>query len=103
MSKVFTDQVNKTKMLITGMKNKSGLVKHRGLDDAFINQLETDTNLAASYNEELERLKSQVREKTRQANAKLIEVKNQVKAAKKVIKSDFDQTKWHEFGIADKR
>jgi hypothetical protein len=103
MSKVYSDQVAKTQLLLTGLKKNVELLKNKGINNEFISRLEADNRLAATYNDENDKLKADVRTKTRQANAKLNEVKRQVQEAKKVIKRDFEKTQWQDFGLQDKK
>ena len=101
--KVISKQINKTQRLITGLKNKAELVKNKGIDEKFVAQLEMDTNFVRINNEESDKLKTEARSKAKQANLRLIEVKIQVKKAKKIIKQNFEQSRWREFGIFDAR
>ncbi|BEG98763.1 hypothetical protein [Bacteroides sedimenti] len=103
MSKTYSEQITKVQLLTTGLKKNIELVKNKGLDEHFISKLEAEIVLAAGYNKETEQLRIDLRKKTIQANQKLAEVKQMVKEAKKVIKGDFAQTQWKEFGIIDKR
>lgn len=103
MSKTYSEQITKVQLLTTGLKKNIELVKNKGLDEHFIRKLEAEIVLAAGYNKETEQLRIDLRKKTIQANQKLAEVKQMVKEAKKVIKGDFAQTQWKEFGIIDKR
>lgn len=103
MSKVYSDQIVKAQSLVYGLKRNLELLKSKGINKEFISKLEADNNLALSYDEENEKIKADLRAKARRANAKLNEIKAQVKAAKKIIKNDFDKSKWEQFGIADKR
>jgi len=103
MSKVISDQIEKTQTILTGLKNKTDILKNKGLDDAFINKLNADNKLMATYNEELDRLKADLKAKTIQTNRKMMEIKTQIREAKKIIKKDFLQHQWKEFGITDKR
>ncbi|MCE5346734.1 MAG: hypothetical protein LLG13_10670 [Bacteroidales bacterium] len=103
MSKVYSDYVAKAQLLSAKMKKNVAQLKNKGIDEQFISKLESDNGLAATYNEEIDKLKADIKTKTRQANIKLNEVKRQVKEAKKIIKSDFDKKSWPEFGISDKK
>jgi surfactin synthase thioesterase subunit len=103
MSKVNSEQITKTQLLVAGLKKNVELVKNKGIDEQFISRLEADCKIAAAYDEENDKLKEQLRAKTRLINSKIDEIKEQVANAKKVIKKDFDQTRWLNFGISDKR
>ncbi|MDP4187908.1 MAG: hypothetical protein Q8907_12165 [Bacteroidota bacterium] len=101
--KIFSDQTYKTQVLINGLKNKIELVKNKGLDENFIARLEESNNVIKVENEQIDKLKTEAKSRTRQANQRLDEVKTQVKKAKKIIKLNFDQSHWKDFGITDKR
>lgn len=101
--KVFLEQINRTQRLIAGLKDKIELVREKGLDEKFIAQLEADNNFIATNNEDIDKLKAEAKTKVRQINTRLIEVKIQVKKAKKIIKQNFEKGRWKEFGISDIR
>lgn len=103
MSKVISEQIEKTQMLLNGLKGKIDSLRNKGLDEVFIDKLKTDNHLLATYNEELDKLKAELKSKTIQTNRKVMEIKNQVKEAKRIIKRDYLQQQWKEFGITDKR
>lgn len=90
-------------MLLNGLKGKIDSLRNKGLDEVFIDKLKTDNHLLATYNEELDKLKAELKSKTIQTNRKVMEIKNQVKEAKRIIKRDYLQQQWKEFGITDKR
>jgi len=56
-----------------------------------------------SLNNEQEKLKSDLTAKTDELEAKLKELGKQVSDAQKIVKMDFDQSRWKEFGIDAKR
>lgn len=103
MSKIYSQQVAKIQSLVTGLKGNVELLKNKGLDAGFISKLESANNLASGYNQECDRLKAELRTKTTLSNAKLNEVKRMAREAKKIIKRDYDKSRWPEFGIADLR
>jgi len=103
MSKIISEQIEKTEMLLNGLRSKAELIKDKGLDEEYVNKLNSDNKLMATYNEELDKLKAELKAKTIQANRKMLEIKTQVREAKRVIKRDFLQNHWKEFGIIDKR
>lgn len=57
----------------------------------------------AVMSNELDVLREVVKLKASAANAKLIELTQQLQLAKQVIKTNFEQLSWVNFGIADKR
>lgn len=103
MTKVNSEKIAKTNLLLTGLKKNALLLKNKGIDEHFINKLENDNSIAATYDEEKDKLKAEVKAKTVQANSKLNEIQRQVNEAKRIIKRDFDKSKWLDFGITDVR
>lgn len=101
--KIYSEQVSKTQELIAGLKKEINLVKNKGINEEYIGRLEADNKLIASYNEDIDKLKAATKEKSREAARKLIEVKVRVKEAKKIVKQNFNQDSWKEFGIKDRR
>lgn len=57
----------------------------------------------AAMSKELEALREVVKQKASAANAKLTELTQQLQLAKQVIKTNFEQLSWVNFGIVDKR
>lgn len=57
----------------------------------------------AVMSNELDVLREVVKQKASAANAILIELTQQLQLAKQVIKTNFEQLSWVNFGIADKR
>jgi hypothetical protein len=103
MSKINSKELEKGRLLLTGLKNNIKLVENKGLDNVFINQLESEINMTSAYNEECEKLKAEMKVKIRQMNLKMNELKNVIKTAKKIIKQDFDKSQWSRFGLSDLR
>lgn len=103
MSKVYSDQIEKVHLLLAGLKKNLNLVKDKGLDEAFIKQLEADARVAEDFNNKNDELKAELKTNIRKVNVKLEDIKEQVKKAKKVIKLSFSQESWVGFGVHDKR
>jgi hypothetical protein len=103
MSKIFSEQTEKNRQLITGLKNNLSVLKPKGLDEDFIKQLESDNNLLMAYNDENGQIRADLKAKINRANRKLEDTKTQAGYAKKIIKRDFEQDRWQYFGINDKR
>ena len=102
-TKTYAEQINKAQVMLAGLKGNAGLLARRGLDEAFLNKLESNHSLAVAFNNEQEKLKSDLVTKTTQLDAKLAELAEQVSEAQKLVKMDFDQSRWKEFGIDAKR
>ena len=73
------------------------------MDDQFINKLDVNRNEAAALNDQQEKLKADLKTKTAELDAKMAEMDKAVTEAKKIVKLDFPQEQWKQFGIEDKR
>ena len=93
----YADQISKAQVMLAGLKGNVQQVARRGLDEAFLTKLEADRSLAVSLNDEQEKLKSDLTSKTDQLEAKLADLGRQVSEAQKIVKMDFDQSRWKEF------
>lgn len=103
MSKTYSDQVQKAELLVAGLKKNFELVKTRGISMEQIERLEKAATQAALMNREVETLREEVSLKAGAANKKLTGVKNDMQNVKQIIKRCFDQEKWQDFGVMDKR
>ena len=66
-------------------------------------KLGADHDLALVLNNEQEKLKADLVNKTAELEAKLAELASEVSETQKIVKMDFDQSRWKEFGIDAKR
>lgn len=103
MSKVFSENINKTALLIKGLRENIDLVSDKGIDEKVIDVLEEENKLLEGFNRELDQLRLELRTKSRKANMQLLALKKHVKEAKKIVKTNFEHNKWKKFGIVDKR
>ena len=99
----YAEQISKAQVLISGLKANADQIARRGLDEAFVTRMETSRNDATALNDEQERLKAALKMKTAELDAKLVELDLQAAEARKIVKMDFPQNQWKEFGIEDKR
>ena len=102
-TKTYAEQINKAEVMLSGLKGNAEQVARRGLDQAFQDKLGADHDLAVVLNNEQEKLKADLVTKTDQLEAKLAELASEVSEAQKIVKMDFDQSRWKEFGIDAKR
>ena len=103
MSKVYTEKVEKALSLAEGLKRNFDKVKGYGITDEQIQDLVKIANETAEMSAELDALREVVKEKASAANAKLTELTDGLRCAKQVVKLNFEQTSWLDFGIEDKR
>lgn len=103
MSKTYSDQVQKAEMLVTGLRKNFEQIQPFGISLEEIKRLETTAAEASQMNREVEVLREEVSRKAAAANKKLTEVKNSMQNLKQIIKHNFEQEKWVNFGMPDKR
>ena len=103
MSKTYLNQVEKTEMLVNGLSNNQTLVRNVGISDEQVAELSQIAAEAEVLNKAVDDLRAELSVKTREANRKLVEVREKTLAAKRVIKRSYEPERWKEFGILDKR
>jgi hypothetical protein len=101
--KSFGDKMNDVNVMITGLKGQISRVSRRGITEEFINNLEGNMNDARKLDTEQEKLKADLKKKTAQLDEMVVALNKMMDEAKKVVKLEFDQEEWKEFGITDKR
>ena len=103
MSKVYSEKVMKAQSLAEGLKRNFDKVKGFGITDTQIGQLIALAEETSVMSEELDGLREVVKQKASAANAKLTELTDALRDAKQVVKTNFEQPIWIDFGIEDKR
>jgi hypothetical protein len=99
----YAERISDAQVLVSGLRANSTQLMRRGLDMPFIDSLEMSRAAAATLNDQQEKLKADLKSKTAELEAKLAEIDSQMTEAKKIVKLDFPQSQWKEFGIEDKR
>lgn len=103
MSKTYSDQLNKAKVLVAGLKRNYEQIKNRGISLEELNNFGNAISEAEKLNSEVERLRLETSEMVAQANRKLITVKDKALEFKRIVKRYNDISKWTDFGVMDKR
>ena len=103
MSKTYLNQVEKTKMLVNGLSDNQTLVRNVGISDEQVAELSQIAVEAEVLNKAVDDLRAALSVKTREANRKLVELREKTLAAKRVIKRCYEPERWQNFGILDKR
>ena len=101
--RTFAEIVNKSRLMIAGLRNNSPEVTKRGIDPSFVSQYESELQELERLDAEQERLKAELKLKTEETLAKRKQVENKLSEAKKVVKLSLPQAQWVEFGMEDKR
>ena len=99
----YAEQISGAQVMVAGLRSNANQVNRRGIDDQFINKLDSDRITAATLNDQQEKLKADLKSKTAELDAKMAEMEKGVTEAKKIVKMDFPQDQWRQFGMEDKR
>lgn len=103
MSKTYSDQLDKAKVLIAGLRRNYEQIRNRGISPENLTDLENAISEAEILNGEVERLRSEINEALAAANKKLITIKDRTLEYKRIVKRYNDMSKWADFGVMDKR
>jgi len=104
MSKpTYADRIASAQVMVAGLRNNAEQVARRGLNIQFIDSIDANKSDASTLNDQQEKLKADEKSKTAELLAKLEELDARMAEAKKIVKLEFPQSRWREFGIADKR
>lgn len=101
--KSFGDKMNDVNVMITGLRVQISRVSRRGIEEEFVKNLESNMNEARKLDTEQEKLKADLKKKTVQLDGLVAVLNKLMDEAKRVVKLEFNQEEWKEFGISDKR
>jgi len=100
--KSYAESINDAQLMSAGMQNNATEAAVRGWTIEKTGRLTAIRLETGSLNSEQECLKAELKMKTAQLDAKMAELRAMMKEAKKVVKLEFPQTQWKEFGVVDK-
>ena len=103
MYQIFKDQLEKSKLIITGIKRNQRMGRDAGVDEALLQKMEDDCKRLEAMSAELDRIQEEYRKKSEKAHGALEDLKQHTKEVKRAVKNKYDQTWWIKFGIPDKR
>ena len=101
--KSLAEIINKSRLMIAGLRHNAPEVARRGADSSFVVEYENELRELERLDEEQERLKAQLKSKTEEVDAKKRQVESKLAEAKKVVKLATPKAQWVEFGMEDKR
>ena len=103
MYQIFKDQLDKSKLILTGVKRNHRLGREAGVEESVIQKLEEDCKRLEALSAEMDKMREELRKKTEDAHRALNTLKDRTQTVKKSIKNKYDQTWWTKFGISDRR
>lgn len=103
MYQIFKDQLEKSKLIISGVKRNQRLGREAGVEEGVMQKLEEDCKRLEAISAEIDKLHEELRKKTEEGRTALDTLRGRTLTVKKAIKTKYDQTWWVKFGIPDKR
>lgn len=103
MNKIFTDQIEKSTLLVNGINANKALLRTKGINVDKVDVLTRLSNQLTKEGEKLDEMLKAVSAQRRICNTILDELKSELLTSKKFIKERFDQERWQSFGITDKK
>jgi len=103
MSKTIDLQVEKSQMLIDGMKKNLNDLTDKGVNSQQLDTMQAALEELKAANAECDALRSELSKKVKRLNEHLAVVKEQFAEKKKLIKGYWPQEQWMRYGVADKR
>ena len=103
MYQIFKDQLEKSTLIISGVKRNQRLGRDAGVEESVLQKLEEDCKRLETLSAEIDKLRDEMQKKSDEAHKALNTLKSRTLTVKKAVKSRYDQTWWIKFGIPDKR
>lgn len=103
MSKVYLETLDKSKLLIKGLRTNQALAERAGINMNDVSRLEVMVSEGEKMNERVDNLRKETSEMVVKSNEKLNDIKDLTIQLKRIIKRRYDNLQWKNFGILDKR
>jgi len=103
MSKTVELQIEKSRMLVEGLRKHLTSGKGGGVTNEEINRMEEDLKTLEAANAEVDRIREELSPKVKQMNDVLAKVKTLYADKKKALKGYYPQEQWADYGVPDKR
>ena len=103
MSKTIDLQVEKSRMLIEGLRKNLAELADRGIRQEDLDVMSAELAELAKVNDECEAIRETLTAKVKEVNTKLLVVKDKFAEKKKIFKNNYPQEAWSRYGVMDKR
>jgi len=103
MSKTIDLQIEKSRVLIDGIRKNLASLEDKGFSAAELDKMEADLVALKAANQECEAIREQLSAKVKHCNGILDNVKAVFADKKKTIKGYYPQEQWLRYGVQDKR
>jgi uncharacterized coiled-coil DUF342 family protein len=103
MSKTIDLQIEKSRVLIEGIRKNIEGLRDKGFNEEELNQMEAELSELKKANDECDVTRAELSEKVKRCNEIMTSVKEKFSDKKKAIKGYYPQEEWIRYGVQDKR
>lgn len=103
MSKTTEIQIEKSSVLIEGLKKNIGVLADKGIEMSQLDEMSADLERLRAANEECDAIRAKLSVAVKNMNGIMTSVKDRFAEKKKIIKQNYMQEQWIKFGVQDKR
>lgn len=103
MSKTIDLQIEKSRVLIDGLRKNLDALRDKGFSAEELDDMSAQLDTLKVANEECDAIRAQLSQKVKHVNGIMDSVKERFVEKKKVIKGYYPQEEWIRFGVQDKR
>lgn len=103
MSKTIETQIEKSRILIDGLRNNISALADKGVTAAELDRMDGSLDMLREANRECDELRAALSEKVRGMNTILLSVKEAFAEKKRVVKGHYPKEEWMRYGVQDKR
>lgn len=103
MSKTIETQIEKSYVLVKGLRNNIEALRDKGIDDEVLNGMENNLRSLEDLNRQCDEIRARLKEKVKEVNSVLDDAKRTYFDLKKIIKNNYLQEEWAGYGVMDKR
>ena len=93
MYQIFKEQLEKSKLIISGVKRNQRLGREAGIEEGVLAKMEDDCRRLEALSAEMDKIQNEFRKKSDEAHAALDTLKRRTKTVKKAIKTKYDQNR----------
>lgn len=103
MSKTIDLQIEKSRLLIDGIRKNISTLKDKGFSLEELDQMDAELDALKVANQECDAIREQLSQKVKHCNGIMDSVKEKFADKKKTIKGYYPQEEWIRYGVQDKR
>src|SRR5574344_1149344 len=92
-------QIQKSRQLIDGLRKNINEIRAKGINESELKSMSEQLDALSAANKECDAIRATLKTKSRAMNNILAQVKESFATKKKVIKSNYPQEKWINFGV----